>query len=179
MTWIIAEGSDANLLLLGGSPRGAPLPAKSGGGSPVAPVAIAATAAPAPSPSPLYPDHWWAPEYWNDLRNSARWRAMIEILTLPSPPDAATTEKELADLLALQQSAEHAARLAEIVEEAAGPPAYYKRMLFLDPNRNVQTGAILGRAVEWARPIVMHFKHHWKRPRPAKYRSRSSARPNG
>lgn len=133
--------------------------------------AAAAAAAPA-SASAIYPDHWWGQEFWNDLRSAGRYHAAINAIRLPQPPDAAATRAELDELLRLQVSPELAARIPEILEEADAPPSYYKRMLFLDGSRNVQTGALLSRTVGWARPFIMAFKHRWKRPRPAQLEPR-------
>lgn len=116
-----------------------------------------------------YPDHWWSPDFWNDLRLAGRYAA-INVTILPKLPIPPSKEEEiraeLDHLLKLQDSDERQKRMPEILEEAIGPPAYYRRMLFLNDNRNPQVAALLARLIPWSRMFIMTFKHHWKRPRP-------------
>jgi hypothetical protein len=125
-----------------------------------------------PRPSPTYPDHWWGPDFWADLRASGRYAGLIRGITLPDPPGEEEARAELEELLRMQASPERRERIPEIVEEATAPPAYYRRMLFADPIRNVRTAALIGVAVDWSRLFVMAFKHRYKRPRPTQLEPR-------
>lgn len=131
-----------------------------------APAASPSIAAAVQATARTYPDHWWSPDFWNDLRLAGRYRSVLQNFELPSPPDEAETRNELDRLLELQASSDRHQRMPEILEEAAGPPAYYRRMLLLDDHRNVQTNALFARVIPWSRMFIMSFKHQWKRPRP-------------
>jgi acid phosphatase (class A) len=114
-----------------------------------------------------YPDHWWGDPFWEGLREASRYGGMLQGIDLKGPPDQAGTKGELGAILKKQQDvAELDRRRLEIEEEALGPPAYYRRMLMLDERRRPLTGAMLGRAVRWSFPVIMHYKHKYKRPRP-------------
>lgn len=121
---------------------------------------------PDPRPPLTYPDHWWGPEFWSDLRASGRYAGLVRSIELPDPPGEEETRAELEQLLRMQAAPERRERLPEIVEEASAPPAYYRRMLFADPLRNARTAALIGVAVDWSRLFVMAFKHRYKRARP-------------
>jgi hypothetical protein len=115
---------------------------------------------------PTFPDYWWGDAWWGHLRTSTRYGDMLATITLPPIPSSGDIAKELQELMAFQGSAEREARRPEILEENAGPPAYYDRMLFLKDPGNTQTGAILKAVVAWAEPMIMHFKFQHKRARP-------------
>jgi membrane-associated phospholipid phosphatase len=133
---------------------------------PRAKPASAAAIAPAGTSAPKFADYWWGDEWWAQLRNSTRYGDMLATITLPAIPAAADIAKELQQLMGFQTSAEREVRRPEILEENAGPPAYYDRMLFLKNPGNTQTGAILKAVVGWAEPMIMHFKYQHKRARP-------------
>jgi len=115
-----------------------------------------------------YPDHWWSEDWWKELQNAGRHADQIAKIQLPRPypSDSKETRAELDEILAHPTRADFESRIKEIIEENAGPPAYYHRMLLTDAGRNVQTGALIEAAVVWSRPFFFFFKHKWKRPRP-------------
>lgn len=122
---------------------------------------------------PHFRDDWWDDRHWNALREAGRHHDLIAAIGLDPPPDSQSRiEDELKDILAKQASDGLGQRQAEIVEEADGPPSYYSRMLFLDDHRRPLTRAVLFNSVRWSVPLIMHFKHHWKRPRPTQLEPR-------
>lgn len=123
-------------------------------------------------PHDIYPDHWWEDDLWKALQRADLYRNVIASIKLSDPPDQAQTRNELDDILSHPSKPDFQARIPEIIEEAEGPPAYYRRMLFLDEKRRPQTGVIFSRMIVWSHPFIMHFKHKWKRPRPTQLEPR-------
>lgn len=117
---------------------------------------------------PIYPDHWWSADWWEELHKAGQHMEEIANIELPDPPasDGEQTRAELDEILGHPGGADFESRIKEIIEENEGPPAYYHRMLLTDAGRNVQTGALIHAAVIWSRPFIFYFKHRWKRPRP-------------
>jgi hypothetical protein len=117
---------------------------------------------------PSYPDHWWSEDWWKELQNAGRHADEIAKIRLPDPnaPDSKETRAELDEILKHPTRGDFESRIKEIIEENAGPPSYYHRMLLTDAGRNIQTGALAHAAVIWSRPFFFYFKHKWKRPRP-------------
>lgn len=120
----------------------------------------------------IFPDHWWDEKFWGDLRRAGAYYDAIATLKLDDPPDAATTQAELVELLRKQDSPEHEVRRAEILEEADRPPPFYVNSLFLDAGRRPLTRDLMLRGVEWSRMFVMVMKHKYKRPRPSQLEPR-------
>lgn len=120
----------------------------------------------------IFPDHWWDEKFWGDLRRAGAYYDAIATLTMADPPDAATTQAELAELMRKQDSPEREARRAEILEEADRPPPFYVNSLFLDAGRRPMTRDLMLRGVEWSRMFVMVKKHKYKRPRPSQLEPR-------
>lgn len=119
-----------------------------------------------------YPDHWWGDEFWQELKKAGMYSHWIGDIDLPEPPDEEVTRAELKAILEFRNAADFGERLPEIIEENAGPPAYYHRMLLTDQERNKLTGALLSTAIVWALPFIMYFKHKWKRARPMQFEAR-------
>jgi hypothetical protein len=118
----------------------------------------------------LYPDTWWADEFWMARRGAAKYQDVLSQWEIP-PWDPDRTADELENLMEKQASAEAAVRRPEIIEENNAPPPYYSRMLFLDFRRPLTRALIFG-SVPWSVPLIMHFKAHFKRPRPTQLEPR-------
>jgi acid phosphatase (class A) len=114
----------------------------------------------------MYPDYWWDDQLWTALQAADHYVGAIGGISLDDPPDDATTRRELDEILKNPGRPDFESRISEIIEENEGPPAYYRRMLFLDQRRRPQTGVILTKVIGWSHPFIMYFKHKWKRPRP-------------
>src|SRR5947209_973726 len=95
----------------------------------------------------IYPDYWWDDELWKSMQRADGYRHVLDAIKLSDPPDPAGTRKELDALLSLEDRDDFRLRIPEIIEENEGPPAYYRRMLFLDPQRRPLTGAIFRRMI--------------------------------
>lgn len=121
---------------------------------------------------PVFPDDWWSDQFWLALRDASLYNRISDTVRLTGVPDATETRAELDDILTKQASAALAARRSDIVEQATGLPAYLKRVVFADAERNPATSQIIDLAISFPRPLIMHFKHHYKRPRPTQLEPR-------
>jgi hypothetical protein len=115
-----------------------------------------------------FPDHWWDERHWKALQEVERYRPSLPAIAakLP-PPDPTRLSGDIDMLKKYQDSPEREKRRPEILEEANSPPPYYEYALFLDDIRRPLTRALFYKAVKWAVPFIMHFKHDWKYPRPS------------
>jgi hypothetical protein len=129
-------------------------------------------AAPDAAVDPVFPDDWWSDQFWLALRDASLYKRISDTIRLEDVPDAAKTRAELDDILAKQASAALATRHSDIVEQATGLPAYLKRVVFADAERNPATSQIIDLAISFPRPLIMHFKHRYKRPRPTQLEPR-------
>jgi membrane-associated phospholipid phosphatase len=114
----------------------------------------------------IYPDHFWGDPWWGLAREASRYGAAVANITLPPIPTWDKIVDELKELMTKQESQEREIRRPEILEENEGPPAYYRRMLYLDDPGNPHTRALLGMIVSWSVPPIMFWKSRLKRARP-------------
>jgi len=99
------------------------------------------------------------------LLESGRWKtAKVQ----PYPTSETLLQKEIEDLLEKQHSTERMdIRQPEILEEADKPSPKFGRVMLFDEVSHPMTARLITDMVIGGRPVIIHFKTKFARPRPS------------